>query len=66
MKINEIKELTTEELNKKLVELKQELLDMRMKQATGNLEKPHMVKNFRKTVARIKTVLNERDGSEVK
>ncbi len=66
MKINEIRELTTEELNKKLEELQKDLLDMRMKQATGNLEKPHQLNVLRKTVARIKTILKERDGSEAK
>ena len=51
-------------MNKKIEELKVELFDLRMKQATGNLDKTHKINELRKTVARIKTVLNEKDGSE--
>ena len=40
MKVNEIRELSTEEINKKLVESKQELFNLRFRQATGELEKP--------------------------
>lgn len=66
MKISEIREMSTEDINKKIVELKNELFEMRMKQATGSLEKPHMINKLRKDVARLKTVLTEKskDGSE--
>ena len=64
MKTSEIRKMSTDEINKKIVELKKELFDLRMKQATGNLDKPHRVNELRKTVARLKTVLNEKDGSE--
>ncbi len=64
MKTSEIRKMKTEEINKKIVELKSELFDLRMKQATGNLDKPHKINELRKTVARLKTVLNEKDGSE--
>ena len=40
MKVKEIRELSTEEINKKLVETKEELFNLRFQQATGNLEKP--------------------------
>ena len=61
MKINEIRELTTEELNKKLEELKEELFNLRFANATGNLEKPSRVREIRKTIARIKMVIRERE-----
>ena len=61
MKINEIRELTTEELNKKLEELKEELFNLRFASATGNLEKPSKVRETRKTIARIKMVIRERE-----
>ena len=61
MKINEIRELTTEELNKKLEELKEELFNLRFASATGNLEKPSRIKEIRKTIARIKMVIRERE-----
>ena len=64
MKTSEIRKMKTEEINKKIVELKSELFDLRMKQATGNLDKPHKINELRKTIARLKTVLNEKDGSE--
>lgn len=61
MKINEIRELTTEELNKKLEELKEELFNLRFASATGNLEKPSRIREIRKTIARIKMVIRERE-----
>ena len=64
MKTSEIRKMSKEDINKKITELKKELFDLRMKQATGNLDKPHNVNELRKTVARLKTVLNEKDGSE--
>lgn len=64
VKTSEIRKMSTEDINKKIVELKAELFDLRMKQATGNLEKPHKLNSLRKDIARLKTVLNEIDGSE--
>ena len=63
MKVKEIRELTTEEINKKLVEAKEELFNLRFQQATGNLEKPSRIKDLRHTVSRLKTVLRERELS---
>ncbi|MBR6137337.1 MAG: 50S ribosomal protein L29 [Bacilli bacterium] len=64
MKVKEIRELSTEEINKKLVESKQELFNLRFQQATGTLEKPSRIRDLRHTVARMKTVLKEREGNE--
>ena len=64
MKVKEIRELTNEEINKKLFEAKQELFNLRFQQATGNLEKPSRIRDLRHTVARYKTVLREREISE--
>ena len=64
VKTSEIRKMSTEDINKKIVELKAELFDLRMKQATGNLEKSHKLDSLRKDIARLKTVLNELDGSE--
>ncbi len=60
MKTSEIRKMTTEEINKKIVELKSELWNLRFSSATGTLEKPHRIKQLRHDVARLKTVLNER------
>ena len=64
MKTSEIRKMSVEEINQKITELKTELFELRMKQSTGNLDKPHKINELRKTVARLKTVLNEKDGSE--
>lgn len=66
MKINDIRKLTTEEIQKKIAETKEELFNLRFAQATGSLEKPHRVRELRHTVARLKTVLKERENEEVK
>ena len=61
MKTNEIRKLSTEEINKKIAESKEELFNLRMKQATGSLEKPARLHELRKFVARCKTILKERE-----
>lgn len=61
MKIEEIRKLSNEEITKKIEELKEELFNLRFSQATGNLEKPSRINELRKTVARMKTVLRERE-----
>ena len=64
MKVNEIRNLTTEEINKKIDETKEELFNLRFQQASGNLEKPSRIRELRRTVARLKTVLIERELKE--
>lgn len=63
MKIAEIRKLTTEDLNKKLEENKKELFNLKFAASTGNLEKPHKIKELRHEVAKIKTVIRERELS---
>ena len=64
MKVKEIRELSTEDINNKLKETKQESFNLRFQQATGNLEKPSRIRELRHTVARLKTVLKERETVE--
>ena len=64
MKVKEIRELSTEEIQKKIVETKEELFNLRFQQATGTLEKPSRIRDLRHTVARMKTVLKERETNE--
>jgi large subunit ribosomal protein L29 len=61
MKVNEIRNLTTDEIVAKIKETKEELFNLRFQQATGNLDKPSKIKDLRHTVARLKTVLRERE-----
>jgi len=63
MKVKEIRELTTKEINEKIVSAKEELFNLRFQQATGALEKPSRIKELRHEVARCKTVLRERELS---
>ena len=60
----EIRDLTNEQIVKKIEEYKEELLNLRFSQATGNLEKPSRIRELRKLVARMKTVLRERELKE--
>ena len=60
-KMVEYQKLTTEEINKKIAEAKEELLKLRMKQATGSLEKTDRINELRKDVARLKTILRARE-----
>ena len=64
MKIAEIRKLTTEDLNKKLEENKKELFNLKFAASTGNLEKPHKIKELRHEVAKIKTVIRGRELSK--
>ena len=64
MKVNELRKLTSEDLTKKITESKKELIDLRFKKSTGSLEKPSKIHELRKDVARMKTILRERELSE--
>lgn len=61
VKMKEIRELSSEEIVKKIDEYGEELFNLRLSQATGNLEKPSRIRELRKLVARMKTVLKERE-----
>jgi len=61
MKIKEIRELSDAELNQKLKDFKEELFNLRFQHATGQLDNPMRIRMVRKTIARIKTVLRERE-----
>ena len=63
MKVKEIRELTEEQLKAKIIETKDEIFALRLKQATGNLEKPSKIHELRKDVAKMKTVLAERKNA---
>ena len=60
----EIRELSNEEILSKIEETKEELFNLRFQQATGSLEKPSRLRELRRLVARMKTVLRERELSK--
>ena len=61
MKNIDINSMTNEELNSKLAELKSELFNLRFSLATGNLPNNSQIKNVKKDIARVKTVLRQRE-----
>ena len=60
MKGKEIRELTDQELEQRLGDLKEELFNLRFQLATGQLENMMQIKDCRRNIARVKTVLKER------
>ena len=64
MKINKIREMSSQELEKELAELKTELFKLRFSLATNGLDNPMKIKDVKKTIAKIKTVLKERELQE--
>ena len=61
MKINEIIDMTNEELDQKLADLKAELFNLRFQHATTQLDNPRVITDVKRTIARIKTILRERE-----
>ena len=61
MKATEIRDLTAEQLEAKLKELKEELFNLRFQLAINQLENPHRITAVKRDIARIMTVLNEKN-----
>ncbi|HHU49335.1 MAG: 50S ribosomal protein L29 [Caldicoprobacterales bacterium] len=61
MKANRFREMTQEELIQNLADLKSELFNLRFQLATGQLENPMRIREVRKNIARVKTILRERE-----
>ena len=62
MKINEVRELSTPELEEKLVELKKELFNLRFQKAVNQLENPKKIGEAKKSIARILTIIHESEN----
>lgn len=61
MKINEIRDLSTQELEDKLQDLKEELFNLRFQNATNQLDNPMRIVSVKKDIAKIKTVIKEKE-----
>ncbi len=61
MKISEIREHTKQELEAKLLDIKKSLFNLKFQKATGQLENPVKIRNLRKDIARIETLLREKE-----
>ena len=62
MTAKEIREMTAEQLNAKLAELKKELFNLRFQHAVNQLENPHKLTEVKRDIARVMTVLNEKNA----
>lgn len=65
MKVEELKGNTGEELNEKLVQLRKELFSLRMKKSTGQLRTTHELKLVKRNIARVLTLIAQKNGSTV-
>ena len=61
MKADDIRKKTTEELQKELVSLKEELFKLRFQHATNQLENPQQIVNCKRDIARVKTIIREQE-----
>lgn len=66
MKINKIREMSSEDLEKELSELKSELFKLKFSLATNGLDNPMKIKEVKKNIARVNTILTERKIMETK
>lgn len=64
MEIKEIRDMTTEKLVEKIKDLKEELFNLRFQSAANKLENPMRSRVVKKTIARMKTVIREREIGE--
>ena len=62
MKTREIREMSVEELNTKLSELKEELFNLRFQHAVNQLDNPHRMADVKKDIARVMTILHEKNA----
>jgi large subunit ribosomal protein L29 len=61
MKAKEVRELGTPELEQKLSALKEQLFNLRFQLATGQLDNPSRIKDVRRDIARVKTIMREKE-----
>ncbi|MBQ8215836.1 MAG: 50S ribosomal protein L29 [Clostridia bacterium] len=62
MKASELRNMTAEELNSKLKDLKEELFNLRFQHAINQLDNPHKIEDVKKDIARVMTVLHEKNA----
>ena len=60
MKASDLKDLTEDELQTQYDDTRQELFNLRLQQATGQIERPSRLRDVRRDIARIETVINQR------
>lgn len=65
MTAKEIRDLSAGEIETKLRDLRDQLVQLRLKKSTGQVEKPHLLSAYRKDIARLETVLNQKKATQV-
>jgi len=63
-KKTELNELSVAELEKNIRDAEDELVGLRLRKQTGQVEKPHLLKENRRQIARLKTILNQKKAAE--
>jgi large subunit ribosomal protein L29 len=64
MKATELRELTTEELHQKRGDFREDLFRLRMRKAVAQVENPIRLRQIRRDIARVETILREREGNQ--
>ena len=62
MKVNEIRDMNPDEQINKIISLKEELFNLRFQHATGQLENPMRIRDVKRSIAQIKTIIRERES----
>ncbi|MBQ8907885.1 MAG: 50S ribosomal protein L29 [Clostridia bacterium] len=62
MKVKELREMSAEQLNDKLAELKKELFNLRFQHAINQLDNPHKIADVKHDIARVMTILHEKNA----
>ncbi|MEL6711406.1 MAG: 50S ribosomal protein L29 [Pseudomonadota bacterium] len=65
MTVSELRQKTSAQLRETLLELRKEQFNLRIQKATDQLKRPHLVKQARRSIARVKTVMNEQRRAAV-
>jgi large subunit ribosomal protein L29 len=65
MTSKEIRDLSAGEIETKLREIREQLVQLRLKKSTGQVEKPHLLRAYRKDIARLETILNQKKATKV-
>ena len=64
MTSKEIRDLAPSEITTKLRETREKLLQLRLRKHTGQVEKPHLLREYRKDIARLETILKQKNTSK--
>lgn len=64
MNTKELRELSVTELKKEMLDIYKEKFNLQMQKSSGQLTKPNLIRNARRNIARIKTIIVEKTGAE--